>query len=143
MSLANGDDAVLGNRLAYQQYNRLKNHFRAAAAPSNIQPGMIFSDSDDDRLHHAGAGTGNPTDEVLQETRSHEAEPVFKHLYLDLDTASVSDPPTQAELETEFGATPGAGFQALLKNTSSGSGKLYRIVNDGTYYYATEYTKAL
>lgn len=142
MSLANGDDAVLGNRLAYQQYNRLKNHFRAAAEPSNMQPGMIFSDSDDDTLHHAGAGTGYPTDEVLQETRSHEAEPIFKHLYLDLDAASVTDPPTQAELEAEFGATPGAGFIAWLKNTASGSNKIYAIFNNGTDYYYHEFTKA-
>lgn len=142
MALSNGDDFVYGDLLSYQEANRLKNHFRGTTEPTNMQPGMIFSDEDDDTLHHAGAGTGYPTDEVLQETRSHEAEPVFKHLYLDLDTDGCSDPPTQAELEAKFGATPGAGFIAWLKNTTSGSSKIYAIFNDGTDYYYHEFTKA-
>lgn len=142
MAIKDGDNLVSGDIISFQEANRLKNNWRGAAEPTNIQPGMIFSDEDDDTLHHAGAGTGTPTDEVLQETRSHECEPVFKHLFLDLDSASVADPPTDAQLKSKFGTPPLAGFIAFLKNTSSGSSKVYIIFADGTNYFYHELTKA-
>lgn len=142
MALIDGDDFVNGSLFSYQQGNRLKNHWRGAAAPSNIQPGMLFSDSDNDKLFHAGAGTGSPLDEVLQETRSGSASPIFDNLYLDLDEAAVTDPPTEAELQTVFGATPAVGLIGWLKNTTSGSNKVYQVFSDGTSYFYLEFTKA-
>lgn len=55
MGLIDGDNFVNGSILSYQEMNRIKNNWRAAAAPANIQPGMIFSDSDDDRTWIQGA----------------------------------------------------------------------------------------
>jgi hypothetical protein len=142
MALIDGDNFVNGSLFSYQEGNRLKNHWRGSSAPSNIQPGMLFSDSDNDKLFHAGAGTGSPLDEVLQETRSPDASPIFDNLYLDLDSASVTDPPTDAELKAKFGATPTEGFIGFLKNTTSGSNKVYIIFADGTNYFFHELTKA-
>jgi len=55
MALIDGDDFVDGNKLSFQQKNRMKNNWRDASAPSNPSPGMLFSDSDDDKLYHRGA----------------------------------------------------------------------------------------
>jgi len=68
MGLENGTDYVDGSIGSFQQQNREKNHWRGSAAPSDIQPGMIFSDSDDDRLYHAGLASA--LQEILQATRS-------------------------------------------------------------------------
>lgn len=67
MALIDGDDFVNGSILSYQEMNRIKNNWRAAAAPANFQPGMILSDSDDDRLYHRGASA---LEEIVQLTRS-------------------------------------------------------------------------
>jgi hypothetical protein len=83
MSLATGTDAILDDIFSYAQYNRIKNHFRGASAPAAAQPGSIFSDSDDDRLYHAGAASAQ--EEVLQLTRSKAASPQFATLKL-MDT---------------------------------------------------------
>lgn len=45
MSLAQGSDAILDQKLAYQAYNRLKNHFVKASDPGDLQDGMIWFDS--------------------------------------------------------------------------------------------------
>ena len=50
--LSTGADAELGDCLASQQYNRLKNLFRNTTEPGSIQPGMLFSRSTDNRLSH-------------------------------------------------------------------------------------------
>lgn len=58
MSISTGDDAVLDDIFSYQVYNLIKNHWRAAGAPANIQSGMIWNDSDDERLYlKTAAGT--------------------------------------------------------------------------------------
>lgn len=137
-----GSDFAYGDVASHQDINEIKNHYRGATLPSNIQPGMIFSDEDDDKLHHAISGSGVPTDEILQKTKSADVSPIFDNLYLSVHLASVSDPPTQLELEGEFGASPSAGFIALLKNTTSGSNKLYDIRSDGASYFYLEFTKA-
>lgn len=74
MALIDGQDFVSGDILSFQEGNRLKNHFRGSAVPASIQPGMLFSDSDDDRLRHRGAAA---VEEVLQEMRSKYANPLF------------------------------------------------------------------
>jgi hypothetical protein len=83
MSLATGSLAVVDSIFSYQQYNRILAHFRAATAPADAQPGSVFSDSDDDRLYHAGAASAQ--EEVLQLTRSKAASPQFATLKL-MDT---------------------------------------------------------
>jgi hypothetical protein len=142
MALINGDNFILGDLLSFQQANRLKDHWRAASVPSNFQPGMLYSDSDDDKLYHGTAGSGIPLEEVLQETKSADVSPIFDNLFLDLDSASVSDPPTDAQLKSKFGNPPIEGFIGFLKNTSSGSNKVYKIFADGTDYFYQELTKA-
>ena len=63
MAYIDGDDFIDGAILSFQQANRMKDNFRLATPPANIQPGMLFSDSDDDKLYHEGAAGGN---EILQ-----------------------------------------------------------------------------
>jgi hypothetical protein len=74
MAYSDGDDFINGAILSYQQANRLKNHWRGAAVPANIQPGMIFSKSTDDKLYHRGAAA---EEEVLQLNRSQDVSPTF------------------------------------------------------------------
>ena len=59
MAYIDGDNFIDGAILSFQQANRIKNNFRLATAPANIQPGMLFSDSDNDYLYHEGAAGGN------------------------------------------------------------------------------------
>ena len=51
-TIATGSDAVIDDLFSFQVYNKLKNHWRAATAPTDIQDGMIWSDSDDNKLYH-------------------------------------------------------------------------------------------
>jgi len=46
---------VLDDLFSYQVYNKIKDHWRAATAPADIQAGMIYSDSDDNKVYHYGA----------------------------------------------------------------------------------------
>lgn len=55
MGLIDGDDFVSGDIFSYQEANRIKNNWRAASAPSNPQPGSLFSDSDNEKLYHRQA----------------------------------------------------------------------------------------
>jgi hypothetical protein len=75
MAFIDGDDFVTGSILSFQQANRMKDNFRGASEPSNLQPGMCFSDSDDDTFYHMGAST---TEQVLQETRSRDTDPELR-----------------------------------------------------------------
>lgn len=52
MALSDGDNFVSGDIVSFQQLKRMKNNWHAADAVSNPQPGMLFSDSDDDELYH-------------------------------------------------------------------------------------------
>ena len=55
MALIDGDDFVSGDLDSFQQNNRMKNHWRQADPVANLgnpQPGMIVSDSDDEKLYH-------------------------------------------------------------------------------------------
>lgn len=130
MALSDGDNALTGDRFAYQQYNRLKNHWRGASLPTNAQPGMIFSDSDDDKLWHV---IGSGEDEILQETQSADARPVFDNLYLDVDASDVSSPPLDVELDAIF---PGVtdGFVGFVHDTTSG-GSVWLVMYDSGWWY--------
>lgn len=76
-TILTGSDGVLDDLFSYQVFNYLKNHWRAAAAPADKQPGMIRSDSDDDKLHHYGNVGGAAWEEILQLTRSNDVSPQF------------------------------------------------------------------
>ena len=52
MALLDGDAFVSGDIVSFQQMNRMKDNWRAAAAVGSPQPGMLHSDSDDDLLYH-------------------------------------------------------------------------------------------
>jgi hypothetical protein len=65
MALIDGDDLINGTNVPFQQMNRMKNHFRGATEPPAIQPGMLFSDSDDEALYHRQAALSK---HILQET---------------------------------------------------------------------------
>jgi hypothetical protein len=45
MSLSQGSDAIIDQKLGYAGYNRLKNHFIKATNPGDLQDGMIWFDS--------------------------------------------------------------------------------------------------
>jgi len=68
MGLEDGDDAAIGQAYPWQDFNNIKNHFQENPAPqvnlSNPQPGMIVSDSDDNRLWHKLVAAG--FEELLQ-----------------------------------------------------------------------------
>jgi len=50
MSLAQGSDAVLNDKLSYQAYNRLKNHFAKTTNPGDLQEGMIWFDKTNQKM---------------------------------------------------------------------------------------------
>jgi len=64
MAYEDGDDFIDGAILSFQEANRIKDNFRGSGALANAQPGMLKSDSDDDKLYHEGAAGPN---EILQE----------------------------------------------------------------------------
>jgi len=56
--LKKGADMVADQCLSYQQYNRIKNHWRQADPRTNLDEaiaGIIMSDSDSNRLYHVTA----------------------------------------------------------------------------------------
>ena len=61
-----------------------------------------------------------------------------------IHTDDVSNPPTDAELDTIFGtpATVGEGFEAIINDNGAGN-NLYRVLSDGTAWWWSEYTKAV
>jgi hypothetical protein len=61
MALIDGDDAIWGSCYTFEHFNRIKNHWQQAAPQENLtnpQPGMIVSDSDDNRLWHKLVAAG-------------------------------------------------------------------------------------
>ena len=52
---ASGANFTDGDKLGYQDLNEVKNNYRGATEPASIQPGMLFSDSDDEKLYHRQA----------------------------------------------------------------------------------------
>ena len=68
-TLSTGADAEGGERFGNCEYNNIKNHWRTAnpcASLSDLQPGMIVSDENDDRLYLATLISGCPCSEILQ-----------------------------------------------------------------------------
>jgi hypothetical protein len=54
MAFIDGDDPINGSLFSFQEWERMKNNWRGAVVPTNAQPGMLFSDSDDDELYMMG-----------------------------------------------------------------------------------------
>jgi hypothetical protein len=63
---------------------------------------------------------------------------------LPVSTDNVTNPPTDAELDTAFGtpATVGAGFTALLDDNGAGT-NVYHVASDGTNWWYAAMTKAV
>jgi hypothetical protein len=61
-----------------------------------------------------------------------------------VSTANTSNPPTDAELDSEFGtpATVGAGYLALLDDNGGGA-NVYLVISDGTNWWYEALTKAV
>jgi len=135
MSYRLGANLVRGFKYPFQLFNRIKNNWRQSdplSVLTSAQPGMIASDSDDDKLHHfIGQSPGH--DEILQENFSFDVEPVFAALRLGVTASDVSDPPTDAELVALFGQPwdAGAGWHAFLWDGISASDKFYLVASDG------------
>ena len=51
MTIPNGSDAVVDSLFSYQQYNRIKNHWYGATAPTAPVAGMIWVDSDNGKTY--------------------------------------------------------------------------------------------
>jgi len=49
--IGDGADGVVDERVDYVKFNKVKNHYYAAAAPSNPVAGVIRIDSDDERIY--------------------------------------------------------------------------------------------
>jgi hypothetical protein len=82
---ASGADFVNGDKLGYQDVNEIKNNYRLATEPASIQPGMLFSNSADEKLYHAQAAARK---RILQETDSAEfVETRLGSVQVDLNAA--------------------------------------------------------
>jgi len=87
-------------------------------------------------------GASGGLDEVLQETMSADATPVFDALILDVKAAALSDPPTAAELAAVFGSNPGDGYNGYVQGTDSAA-KMYHVVYSAGSFYYEEMTAAV
>jgi hypothetical protein len=147
MAHEDGDDIVQGELGSFQEWNRIKNNWWSSAAPTNLQPGMIWADADTNKLYLMGdtiSGITGGLEEILQETRSSDKSPHFQSVILNVFFAELSDPPTEAELEAAFGSPATySGLVGLVSDTTSGSAKSYLIYSDGTAYRYLAFTEAL
>lgn len=78
----NGSDYIQDFRYGYEDANEDKNHNRMSDPITNLaspQPGMIVSDSDDEKLYHRLAAAW---DEILQAAESFDVTPSFAGLTL-------------------------------------------------------------
>ncbi len=66
------------------------------------------------------------------------------HLRLIVSTADVSNPPTDAELDAEFGtpAEVGAGFLRLIDDAAAGA-HFYLVASDGANWWVLAGSKAV
>lgn len=79
--------------------------------------------------------------EVLSATALGAAISISK---IEVDTTDVSNPPTDAELDSAFGApaTVGAGFVAFIDDNAGGA-NFYQVASDGTNWWISTFTKAV
>lgn len=120
--------------------NQLKNNWRSSdplAGFSALQPGMIVSDSDDEHLWHI-IDTSPGFDMVLQEVSNQDAEPIFAKLKLEITVSDVSNPPTDAQLDSVFTSPSAFGNEkfAFLKDTNSAGNIFLVMAYEGVWYVA-------
>lgn len=124
MPLNTGANAVSGDRLDYDVYNKGKNHWRAAGAPAGVVAGMISSRTGTDKIFHEGTAAG---EEILQATRSSDVSPIFSGIHLKSITKAFADTPyavVAADYTILVNAVGGAVVVDLPAATGSG-----RILN--------------
>jgi len=147
MGYKEGADLGLNFKYPFQHFNRYKNNWRQSgvvAALTDAQPGMIGSDSDDDKLYHF-TGLSPGSDEILQENFSYDSTPRFSALRLDVIQSNVSDPPTEAELTALFGNpwSVGEGWFKFLWDGNSITDKFYMVISDGINWRYRAMTSAI
>ncbi len=120
--------------------NALKNHWRVSNPCVNMterRPGEILSDPDDDKLYHVGGDSGYPCDEILQENRSPDAEPVFNTVELGNNNIR-TDSRARAYLGTDQLNIADATYtQVLIDTENYDSGNNFNI---GTYEFVAPVT---
>jgi hypothetical protein len=82
--------------------------------------------------------------QILEEWQRRVVTTVNSKLDTTASVANVSNPPTDAELDAEFGtpATVGAGFIAILDDAGAGA-NVYLVASDGTNWWYEALTKAV
>jgi hypothetical protein len=144
MAYIDGDDFINGAIFSFQEANRMKNNWRGAAAPANIQPGMIFSDSDDDRLYIMGTNL----QKIIKQADSGEIDNVkirtglpnllqsLIHLFLDVRQYRMAFP--------DYSSIDYAFFNAYFSQVIAGEIAYERFLDigikgapDGTYGAST------
>ena len=125
-----GTDYPVNFFYGQQDANEDKNHNRQAGpvgSMTDLQPGMIVSDSDDEKLWHITAAGEN---EIVQR--------------LEVFSAALSDPPTEAEIIALVGtaAVVGEGGIRLIQDANSPF-KKYLVTSNGTLFYYVLMTEAV
>lgn len=92
--------------------------------------------------------TGNNSDQILLETDGNVYMSgnlvIEKSITFEVDNTNVSNPPTDAELDSAYGtpATVGAGWTTYLDDNGAGT-NFYQVVSDGTNWWTNTFTKAV
>jgi len=125
-----GTDYIDDELYSRQSANEDKNHNRQAdpvGTLTDVQPGMILSDSDDEKLWHVTAAGEN---EIVQR--------------LGVFSAALSDPPTEAEIIALVGtaAVVGEGGKRLIQDANSPFEK-YLVTSNGAFFYYVLLTEAV
>ncbi len=133
-NLSTGADAVTGDRLDYDVYNKLKNHWRGAAAPAGVVAGELMSRTTTDKLMHRGTST---EEEVLQATRSSDVTPVFSGLKLKAVTKAFADTPYAAAAgDYTILCNAVGGAMIVTLPAATGSGRILNIKKIDASAYA-------
>jgi len=126
-TILTGDDGILDDLFSYQVYNKLKNHWRAAGEAADKQPGMIWSDSDDDKLYHYGNIVAAGWEEILQVTRSIDKSPYFANLNLAEWIYHTGDTNTYVRLQTDH-ISFAAGAVVFLNMVEAGAASYLQLL---------------
>ena len=124
-NLNTGADAVLGDRVDWEIYNKFKNHLRGAGAPAGVVAGELMSRTTSDKLMHQGTAV---EEEVLQATRSSDVSPKFSGLSLKTITKAVADSP-YAAAATDYTILCNAvgGAMVVSLPAATGTGRILNI----------------
>lgn len=95
-------------------------------------------------LHLSGGLTATPTALTDGAGNATAVKLSTAGLNLPVDDSDMSDPPTDAQLDTAFGApgTVGSGFTALIDDAGAGTASLM-VWTNGTAWFHVAGTKAL